>query len=257
VRELGDFVAHVDKRTKGITTKVLRDYFTFMRFSGPHIQRGTNASNLPAIFPKALKANFKQFKDSDMKTATGLNRRDAEKMLHEIINRLVPNSVGGWTLKSANEIERKLINTIVSVMFVQPAFTEDSLYNEFSEVLAKNHIVTAAETGKLSRLKAPLSLFAISVMHRCRIDLGDGTEALLRAFVPETGLLRVLAMAEIQLKNKQDDDVPVPIMRDLMTTSLKGEDYCSAELLEFLKVVPNNWDFSIEMDNNKRLILLK
>jgi hypothetical protein len=57
IREVGDFVAHSDERTKGVVTDELRGFFAHLRLSVRNLGK-TNPTGLQADFLTVTRANF-------------------------------------------------------------------------------------------------------------------------------------------------------------------------------------------------------
>src|SRR5450759_1802598 len=74
IREIGDFVAHRDERTKGITTTAVRDFFTSSRFVVEYnlAKKSLSMADLPANFMDILYATFRRLDNKILKSQTHL-----------------------------------------------------------------------------------------------------------------------------------------------------------------------------------------
>src|SRR5260370_520499 len=138
---------------------------------------------------------------------------------------------------------RKLIGFPVFVVVEWTAkVCDDSLFDEFCETLEKNKLLLPDERSSFSAVKPGISLFAITAMHQCKIDLGDGTYATLQAACND-GVIKVQVTGEV--KN-------IFVRRNLFATTLPCADRCTPELLEL-----ESWDFPLELTAECKLGLLK
>jgi len=64
-------------------------------------------------------------------------------------------------------------------------------------VLQKRSLLKQTESSGLIAQKAPISIFALAVMHNHKIDLGDGTTAALAVTPDKLGNLAIFAFADI------------------------------------------------------------
>jgi hypothetical protein len=95
IAEIAHFLAHPEKRTKGMVTKEARDALSFLKFRWPLAQRRIISSAIPADMPQALRANLRRTKASTLKRRTGTNLKHAGRVLERILSRLQPAVSGG------------------------------------------------------------------------------------------------------------------------------------------------------------------
>jgi hypothetical protein len=246
VIEIGDFVAHADERNKGAVTQVARDFFTVARLSLLYIGRTLDPNDLPASIPSVLEATFRQLDDSILVSDTGLTRETAKKKLALIVRKMKPNAAGRIAVwAELDETERSIVLCLTRLV-VKPAFDDNRLFREFSGALLKNDLLAESEMAQFSRFKPAVSLFAMSVMHQCRIDLGDGTTALLQACSDDT--LNVVATAEAESPRKK-----LNAAATMFTTALRGAEYCDPELLKETSPSRPCWHHPIELTTGKKL----
>lgn len=88
VREVGDFVAHRNTRTRGIITCCARDFFATLRFVFPQPKPPLDLTNLPKNFSDLLFAAFRRTDNSLLREKLGLKRVKAERNLEDLRKRL-------------------------------------------------------------------------------------------------------------------------------------------------------------------------
>jgi hypothetical protein len=248
VRELGDFVAHADERYKGITTQRVKDFFTFLRFRIPTLKAAIDLGALPLNFASVLEGSFRYIDDATIKRVTRLKRKTAHKVLQSVIDSLVPNGSGGLTITRTSSDEIAIIHCCIGRITTGPAFNEDRLFNEFVHILGKNNLLHSDERAAFQAVRASLILFAVSSMHLCRIDLGDGTEANLSASPDaEAGKMGISASATVHDAMGR----PIIIQTPIFLTTLDGAIHCEQSL-----AATNQWNFAVELSPCGKLVKL-
>jgi hypothetical protein len=130
VREIGDFVAHQDERTKGITTDSVRDFFTTLRYQLQFNLRGVpfrTPYDLPHNIADVLWAVFRRVPSKTITQATGLKRAAAERALQDLSGRICHLRGGTTWLDRPTSQDRALIRRLLTVIISTPAFTHDGL----------------------------------------------------------------------------------------------------------------------------------
>jgi hypothetical protein len=246
VIEIGDFVAHREERTVGITTNATRDAFLFTRH---YANIPINLSDLPSDFADLLRAAHRRLSQSVVTKETGLGRVGAGKLLTSIIDKIETHSTGKQFLPSPSTREERLIACLLRHFRSLPAFDEERLFNEFVDSLISNKLLTQTERGAFSKLKGTIALYAIASMHACTIDLADGTKARLSASADTgSGKIGVFAEAPVTVRGK-----PPFVNLAIFTTSLRADDHCDASLLGQSPV----WTCHLELTACKTLAELR
>lgn len=256
VREIGDFVAHRDERTKGIITRSTRDFFITLKFLVPYIPvAGSNPpplsiANLPASIREFLPASLRQINNDMLQKETGLKRATAEKLLKTINSNLKTNADGTLFLAQSTPDQLRLIQCLAGVITSKSAFDGDRLFQEFSEALIGNNLLAKNELKAFAKISPALSLYAVSVMHKCVIDLGDGSTATLGAMA-NTGHGKVGVFAHSAVKAEDGKDRI--IAGSIFETGLNAQDCCEPELLG----ISGDWPFHIELTQKQQLTRLR
>ena len=192
VQEIGDFVAHHDKRTKGIITQTVRDWAAIVRIRGWLPNEILNPQRLPAVFPSFLQAMARRLDNKIIKNFTGLTRAQAVAMVPHIISRLNKNADGTFALYPLyTPQEHKVIDCFLSHIVALPAFTGERLFLDFSATLKSNGLIDKNEVRTLAGLKHFIILYAAVCMHQCVIVIDDSFTMLLSTFAHPNGVIQV------------------------------------------------------------------
>jgi hypothetical protein len=107
---------------------------------------------------------------------TGLRRKTANELILKLADRLTQNSDGTWALPNLSEDELNLVNCVSASLVIKPAFDDERLYKDFVAALKTNGLITNAELSAIKdSLRTLVQLFAVSAMHNCVVQIGDGT----------------------------------------------------------------------------------
>jgi hypothetical protein len=249
IREIGDFVAHRDERTKGITTTAVRDFFTSSRFVVEYnlAKKSVSMADLPANFMDILYATFRRLDNKILKSQTHLKRSAAERLLENISTRVTKSSDGKLFLAWPTSDDVRLIKCLTSYLVSRAAFDEESLFQEFSDTLIANGLLNKKEVRTLLRMKGTIALYAVAYMHQCEIVLNDGTKANLFAMRDTGGgFLGVTAVAQVDMTKKINFGGPI------FQTNMVASSCCEDNLLQI-----ERWERShIELKATKKLGLL-
>lgn len=256
VRDIGDFVAHHNERDRGIITQSTRDWFAVVRFHMPSFF----PSNAPKVLdfqrmPSATKDYFKiavnRLDARYIKEKTGLKRQKAHELMKGIIERLIHNADGTWTLNGPfTSTEHSLINCVCSQIVVKPAFDVNRLSEEFFDTLKSNGLLTKEEAhDNKESLMDIVQLFSVAVMHNCIVQIGDGTTTKLKAQQDSlTKHISVNATIQRAIPNMPN----INFTASMFTANLDPVIHCSPDLLAM-----QDWDFEIELAPNRRLSRLE
>jgi hypothetical protein len=246
VREIGDFVAHADERQKGVVTDDLRDFFAWLRFKLPNLNKKIGLQDLPPRFPEIACANVKRLDSNALKKDSGLTPNIAQRMMRSIMKKFVPIPTGGYTLTSPlTNNEAALLRVAISYIVAKPVFQDNALITQMRSVLTKNGLLNQDEHCKFCLLKPSIVLFAITAMHQCTILLDSPPPADLMAERTADGTLGVLAMAACVTDEVPAAYIAVPIF----STTLAAQDWCEQSLLDGQW----KWEFPIELSPDRKL----
>jgi hypothetical protein len=267
VKEVGDFTAHFDERIKGIATDATREWCITAWFKFVIWQRGLDFARLPTTFPEFLQISFRRADPRRIRNAIGVkSKKDARPVLSALINRIGANADGTLWLRQIAAEESRLLQCLSSHLMPRPAFDNDELFSGLATILAKEGDLQRSELRRFELLKPAVGLFAISVMHGCIIDIGNGSKIALNASdnTMSVGDLGVLAAApvlvlrpEIQLPLGSFASIPgreeraIMLSTAMFTTKLAAATYCTPELI----AAPKPWasSMTLEVTNDMRL----
>lgn len=140
-----------------------------------------------------------------------------------------------------------MINCILGHVTASPAFDEGRLFEEFKATLVANKLLDRSEIRLFESLKTIIGLYAISQMHLCNIDLGDGTHAELSAGATLSGgTIKVNATAELL------DAKRIFVATTFFESAIDVKTYCEPELHPSSDQQPI-WPYPIELTNNGKL----
>jgi hypothetical protein len=198
VSEIAHFIAHPEPRTQGITRDELRDVYAFMKLRA-QLNTPLKMTDIPATIPEALRANLRRTRAPTLKRETRTNPRHAKRVLDRILARVGPTGSGGLSkLTIIDAEELALLKLLGSRFKAGPLFTEQDLMKDLSRVLQKTSLLKQIEYSGLTAQKAPISIFALTVMHNHQIELGGGTTAVLAVTSDKLGNLAIFAFADIE-----------------------------------------------------------
>jgi hypothetical protein len=253
VREIGHFVAHTTTRDKGITVQAARNWAAVARF---HLARfGRN--NLPPIsddcLPAATKAYFSVAFDlipaSVIREETLFSRHQARERMETLIKKLTLNDDGTWAMPwGYSTIDSRLLKCAAKWITPRPAFSADSLVDEFLSVLKNHKLITLEEIdcNKLF-LSECIALFAISKMHNCKIDLGDGTFSVLKAWANvQQSRMKISLGVPCTSPNRPD----LTIATNMFVANIDPLKCCDPTLTAEEKT----WDFDIELNSQCKIV---
>lgn len=256
VREIGHFVAHHNERTKGIVTEATRKWFAagryFITYNLPSVRArgGVNRDRMPPATKEYFKIAVKRIGKQIIAANTGLQQAFAEKLMSTLVDRLTQNEDGTWRLpKSLTTLEWRLIDCVSSFIRLEPAFPADRLCKEFLSTLTSNGLIDKKQIGDRNRLDTLIQLYAVSAMHHCVVDVGDGSTTQLNArFNSEINRIEVLAPIPDAVPGVPDAD----IASSMFTANVNPKLHCHEDLL-----ANPNWDFEIELTPDGRLSPLR
>ncbi len=239
-REMGDFVAHRDTRTKGLVTEVGRDVITSVDVWSLKL-RGIEVSL--ADVTRAAYANLALATDKQLELGCGCRRPVVRNRLKSAFYKI--SRCGEMTAS-----ELKVLDYLGNRFIWRPAFTSDQLFVEFKEVIVKNKLIEAPEVGSLQTAKSFLTLYALSVMHGTSIKLENGQNAKLYA-----GFANSERHLEVKIEiifEELGKPLMVPIC--LFLTDMHPENHCDSKLIKDKNpVLMDHWKFPLYINDEGRL----
>jgi hypothetical protein len=251
--DIGAFVAHHHERDRGIITRSTRDWFAVARF---HMSRFTpdgpkdfKADKMPPATKEYLSIIVNRLDAHALKEETGLSRAEAYRTIQGVVPRMVKNSDGTWSLPlPLTKKELDLIQFAVTMMVVRPAFESKQLIDDFFATLKSNGLITKEEIRERgSDLSVLVQLYAVSAMHNCTVQIGDGSQTKLKA-VAERDEIAVLA----DVHGAAPAYPGAIITTAMFSAKLDPIRYCHPELL-----ATRPWDMEIEVTPERILAPLR
>lgn len=231
VQEIGDFVAHHNERTKGIVTRAVREFFAIANFFGPRFTTGgphpLDPQNLPNTTPDFLRACFRRLDHSTIKTRTGLSKANAYKILPSLIRALRKKPDGSFALPVVTRAELTLFQCLASYMVMREAFTGDQLFDDLCATLKSNSLITKPELQEAVVFRAPVLLFAVSMMHNSVIRIEDGSAVKIFAHCNDTGIHVNAAVPAMDIGQPNE----IRFATDIFTTDIPAHEFCDPKLL--------------------------
>ncbi len=242
-REIGDFLAHRDRRSKGPVTQRVRDIFTSFRVWSLGLRRlNPTLDDLRA----AGLANLSLSTDEELRSGSGLRRDAARQKFEKALRKLTAGD-------QLSQSDMTLVDYLANRFVWKPAFTDEVLYEDFVQVCLSNGVVEPADLGKLAGTKNFLTLWAITRLHGAVINVADGHLATLYAgFANDARRLEV----KVDLASEGwSKPVYAPIC--MFLTRISADDHCCYELLQTLGPrMWNSWTKAIELGGDGKLRIL-
>jgi hypothetical protein len=224
------------------------------RFHMPRFQNQNAAFDDPQKMPFAtrdyLKISFNRRGAQAIQKGTGIKGSQGFKILNDLADRLLLNDDGTWRLPSVlTHAEASLLNCVCSTMISRPAFEADGLCEDFFATLKSNSLIMKDELAQHKEsLGVLVKLYAISVMHNCIVQVGDGTTTQLLARADQkANTISILA-------GVPDGRATLPnltLASPMFYMDADPADHCHSELLD-----NPEWDFEIELNENRQLARL-
>jgi hypothetical protein len=243
VKEIGDFIAHINERQRGAVVQEARNFFSFLRFRAQHPRSRIGLNSLPADTPSILRESMRRAEPAHLKKLTRLNKSQARTALEGFLGKLEFKNIGLLALTSnptdtENLVFKFLYNTITAI----PVFTGKELFDGVSAILKNNQLLHRSEVRSFEKVRPGIILYAVSVMHRSRIDLGAGEKGYLLANKGPNDILEVLATGPKIHPIGMNSGRPFIYAHPMFDTTLKAKDHCDEALLR-----DNRWLFPLEV----------
>jgi hypothetical protein len=253
IQEIGDFVAHHGERTKGIVTRTVRDWVEILRFyvsirkEPGDTPLQMDATRLPARIPAFLAAIMRRTRHHVLIDEVGIPKSAADRMVARIITAMAENADGTYRLGRTSPDEMKILHYLLGSLIVQPAFTEDRLYDDFAAALKSNGLLRKDEIRTFSCFKTRIGLFAASMMHGCTIVHSDDSRTKLYLMtVPSDGIQVICSVDAYQFK----------VATDIFMVKCDGPGHCTERLIESMAGGTLAPDLGIELDASGQLDLI-
>jgi hypothetical protein len=237
VREIGDFVAHRDKRDRGVVMTAAQDLYTSAHSWLASMRTGARSSFTLERFAQAARANLRRATPDQLLKGCGLRPAAARTSLERAIKRI---KQGGHVSKK----ESRTFEFLATAFIWNQAFDDHELFDEFASALVASQLLLSSETTSFASAKVFVTLFAVSQMHLGSIALSHGSVGLYADFDNSRGNLWVRAQISIE-----DQGKPIYMPLCVFLTSLPGASHCD----ERLTADPASWHHPVEVVNGLQL----
>jgi hypothetical protein len=180
--DIGDFVAHHDKRDRGIITRSTREWFAVVRYHmsrfRPNGVHPFDSKRMPTATQDFFKIAVNRLNAKLIRQVTGLHRVKAYEMMQSLAARLVYNSDGTWALPSdVSQSEFDLINCVSKSIVVKPAFSPGRICDDFLATLRSNALISKEDERRYADSMCTLiQLYAIAAMQLCTTALSKSVK---------------------------------------------------------------------------------
>jgi hypothetical protein len=236
VREIGDFIAHRDKREKGPVTQKARDIFISLQ-SWVRISVMGEPFTLADI-RRVAEANLRIATDEQLAVRLGLKRALAKSVLTQALKKIEQG-------REATSRERRTVDYLGSAFIWNPAFTDTALINDLEHMLGEAGLLRKPDRSAFGQLSEFIALYTVTLMHGSAVVLENGDRVqLVAGFDNDQRRLEVKATLTLRDMKK-----PVSAATCLFWTTLAGVSHCSRALLED----EAQWDGPLQLDTDGRL----
>ncbi|WP_278069535.1 hypothetical protein [Brevundimonas sanguinis] len=240
VQEIGDFIAHRDRREKGMITQIGRDVFTSIDVWSMTLRKLDVGRD---DFIRAAEANLRLASDEVIRAGVGSSRQMAAARLKKAIAKLRSD-------QALSESEWTVFSYFGNRFIWRPAFSARQLNDELATVLVRNGLMSKEDSAQLVPASAFLSLHAVAAMHGSSILLDNGAHA--RLFAGFANKDRWIEVKVDVVFHELGKPSMAPIC--LFLTNLRAEIYCAPELLVASNpVLVDHWAMPLEIAADGRL----
>lgn len=240
VKEIGDFIAHRDRRDKGLITQVGRDVFTsFEVWSRTLRDLDVGRDD----FIRAAEANLRLASDEIIRNGLSSSRQMAAGRLKKAIQKLRGD-------REPSEVEWAAFNFFGNQFIWRPAFSDKQLNEELSILLVRTGLIERDDIVQLEIAGAFIALHAVLAMHGSSIVLPNGAPA--RLFAGYANKHRWIEVKVDLVFNELNKPLMSPIC--LFMTDLRAEIYATPELLtDPAPILVDHWSIPLEIGLDGRL----
>lgn len=233
-REAGDFVAHSDKREKGIINDAMDGVFLKLRYFAEFSMDDKSLDvmgDLPKYFKRLLRQTLIRTSPDDLKRELGMSVEAAASVVENTIVEYKDRKV--CRLKDGKLSARKLsvINYLSSFLHGGPIFDGDTLLQQILGVLERNKFAYSSE--KILAQRSNILLTFCLLVHQVEFKLSNGGQGYCEIQV-ETSGDRMSAHGLLILRGISA--VPTSkgtlnFAHHIFDTGIRAEDACSESLI--------------------------
>jgi hypothetical protein len=233
IREVGDFVAHRDRRERGPVTEAVRNIHLSL---DSWLHQGEGRLPDLAKAKRICAANLRTATDEQLNARLGLRHEVVKSVLTQVVRKME----AGRSTKVTRR-EEAVFNYLAGAFIWNPAFTDEQVGDALATVLMKAGALRPEEQEAFEANLTFLALYVTALMHGSTVVMDDGSRFDLSAgFDNDARRIEVKARIELVGWGKR---VTAPVC--IFWTKLIGSDD--------LAVAPANWPGAIEIVPSGRL----
>jgi hypothetical protein len=247
VVDVGAFVAHRNERNKGYVTEAVRDFFVRIRFVIEARERRLTAYDLPSYTSEFLQASARHMDYRAAKGGSRFTRVSVTKALPRLLSHIRKSDGRCFLWPSASQEDLELFDFLTATHTFKPLFTEESLFRDLCGALLENGLLLRTEILALLPMSGAVALFALSHMHQCIVDLGDGIKGRLDASPFGGGSDKIAVIATVPAM----DSKRVSMAHAIFLTDRTAAADCVTGMTA---ASPNPvWPYPVELGSDKKM----
>ncbi|WP_132092041.1 hypothetical protein [Caulobacter sp. BK020] len=221
--EVGDFIAHRDRRDRGETHRYARAMLMCTRAISA-LQSGDSEGL--SVVDIAAQASLRLHDEQTLLDEVGVNKANAASMLGRMRSKRYGVKQQGGR-RELNQKEQKLLSLLIKEAPARPIFTPERLVGDLGVMLVEGEIIRPHQLEDFVAIEDLVSAFTVSVMHGSVIGFDDGATVGLHGH-SEAGM-PVSVWAGIEVKPPYPN-TPFRIMVPAFLTRLDSAVHCSRAL---------------------------
>lgn len=260
-REVADFVAHNDKRNKGLTTESLEAlYFSFKYFNDYVSPK--NPLDITAPFPlyikKLMKYQVDKCDETYLKNNFNMTRQRFKSRIDNIFSE---DKKKHLAFLKKPEIPRNILdvmNYVMGFIFSRPAFDQDQVISGLLDVIQINKL--DVNIAKILEYSDKITICVMLLLHNtkfeygilnqgyCKISCENPSIPYNQVFIDKDGnpiehkdsfgSLQVLGYVELD-----SDGKPLVACYPLMTTNISAEKWCDEDMVTIEQIGEHSPDY--------------
>lgn len=249
-RELADFVAHNDKRNKGITTSSLESIYLSFKFFNDYCKSSTCSLDIGNPFPiyvkKHMKYQIDKCDETYLKEEFNVTKQSLKSKIDNIFSEDKTNKVVSMKNPSMPGNIFDAINYILSFIEILPVFEQDQVISELLKVIKVNKL--NVDPIKLTKYSDKIIVCTMLLLHKTIFEFSDHTKGYCEISCDETrvpyipitlnenkdplqikesfGNLKVMGNVDLNVNGKNKI-----LCYEVMTTTVSADDWCDDNML--------------------------
>ncbi|OCH27154.1 hypothetical protein A6E12_11720 [Aliivibrio fischeri] len=170
-REIADFVAHNDKRDRGLANSSLETMYLrmkyFLEYNSP--QKSLDIStDFPVWIKKLMMLQVDKFDENELKSKFNVTKQRLKSRIDNGFKENKKEKTASLKQGKLSEDTLKAIQHVMSVLISKPAFTQDDLIDELVDVISINNIPLDKESFLAQADK--IALCTMLLLHNATFD---------------------------------------------------------------------------------------